>query len=124
MASLVLVRSRARLRELATRVALGASRWRIAPRQLVTEHLLLTMVSAAGGLSIGGGALRVLRSLNLEQLPGGSEIAMDAAMVAYTLSVAAAIGIVLGAIPGLGAYRPISRRCCAPRGGRGPADAP
>ena len=101
VASLVLVRSRARLRELATRVALGASRWRIV-RQLVTEHLVLTMVSAAGGLLIGAAALRVLRSLNLEELPGGSAITMDAAMVAYTLSVAAAVGVVLGAIPSIG----------------------
>ena len=61
VASLVLVRSRARLRELATRIALGAGRWRIV-RQLVTEHLVLTMVSAAGGLLIGAAALRVLRS--------------------------------------------------------------
>jgi putative ABC transport system permease protein len=101
VASLVLVRSRARLRELATRVALGAGRWRIV-RQLVIEHLLLTLVPALGGLLIGAGALRLLRGMNLEQLPGGVEIPMDAMAVAYTLSVAAVIGIVLGAIPSLG----------------------
>src|SRR6185295_2047924 len=77
VASLVLVRSRARLRELATRIALGAGRWRIV-RQLVTEHVLLTMVSAAGGLLIGYAALRLLGTLNLEQLPGGAQIEMDA----------------------------------------------
>jgi predicted permease len=101
VASLVLVRSRARLRELATRIALGAGRWRIV-RQLVTEHVLLTMVSAIGGLVIGYAALRLLGSMNLEQLPGGTEITIDAVIVAYTLSVAAAIGIVLGAIPIIG----------------------
>jgi hypothetical protein len=40
--------------------------------------------------------------MNLEQLPGGAQIAMDAVTVAYTLSVAADIGIVLGAIPIIG----------------------
>jgi predicted permease len=101
VASLVLVRSRARLRELATRVALGAGRWRIV-RQLVIEHLVLTLASAVGGLLIGASALRLLRGMNLEQLPGGVEIPMDATAVAYTLSVAAGMGIVLGAIPSLG----------------------
>jgi len=101
VASLVLVRSRARLRELATRIALGAGRRRIV-RQLVTEHVLLTMVSACGGLLIGYAALRWLGTLNLEQLPGGTQIEMDAVTVTYTLSVAAAIGIVLGAIPIIG----------------------
>src|SRR5262249_56822481 len=49
VANLVLVRSRARLKELATRLALGAGRSRLG-RQLVTESVLLTMVAAAAGL--------------------------------------------------------------------------
>ena len=101
VASLVLVRSRARLRELATRIALGAGRWRIV-RQLVAEHVLLTMVSALGGLLVGYAALRLLGTVNLEHLPGGTQIAIDAVIVTYTLSAAAAIGIVLGAIPIVG----------------------
>src|SRR5262249_35111086 len=66
VASLVLIRSRVRLKEVATRVALGASRWRIG-RQLVTEHLLLTMVAAVVGSSVGYGALQLLFALNLER---------------------------------------------------------
>ena len=89
VANLVLVRSRARLKELATRLALGAGRWRIG-RQLVTESVLLTLVSAAIGLLVGYAALQLLGTLNIQELPRGEEIRLDGVVVAYTLGVAAA----------------------------------
>jgi len=98
VANLVLVRSRARLKELATRLALGAGRARVA-RQLVTEGVLLTLVSAALGLLAGYAVLQLLGTLNLRDLPRGFDIRIDAVVVAYTLAVAAAIGFVLGLIP-------------------------
>jgi predicted permease len=98
VANLVLVRSRARLKELATRLALGAGRWRVG-RQLVTESVLLTLVSAAIGLLVGYATLRVLGTLNIQELPRGEEIRLDGVVVAYTLVVAAAIGFILGLIP-------------------------
>src|SRR5438093_1941397 len=98
VANLSLVRSRARLKELATRLALGAGRTRVA-RQLVTESVLLTLASAAAGLLIGYAALRALGTLNLQDLPRGSEIRLDGVVVAFTLVVAAVIGVVLGLIP-------------------------
>jgi predicted permease len=63
VANLVLVRSRARLKELATRLALGAGRTRVT-RQLVTESVVLSMLSALAGLAIGYGSVRLLGSLN------------------------------------------------------------
>jgi predicted permease len=98
VANLVLVRSRARLKELATRLALGAGKWRVA-RQLVTESVILTMVAAAAGLIVGYAALQLLGSLNIQELPRGEEIRLDGVVVAYTLGVAALIGLVLGMIP-------------------------
>src|SRR5262245_4082006 len=70
VASLVLARSRTRVRELATRMALGASRNRVAS-QLVVEHVLLTVVSAAAGLLIGYAALGLLSSMNIDEFPRG-----------------------------------------------------
>ena len=98
VANLVLVRSRSRLRELATRLALGASRFQVA-RQLVTESVVLTMVSAAAGLLVGYAALQLLGTLNIQELPRGREIHLDAVVAAYTVGAAALIGFVLGLIP-------------------------
>ena len=98
VANLVLVRSRARLKELATRLALGAGRARIAS-QLITESVLLTIGSAAVGLAVGYAALRLLGTLSIRDLPRGGEIAIDGVVVAFTLAVAAAIGLLLGLIP-------------------------
>ena len=98
VANLVLVRSRARLKELATRVALGAPRARIA-RQLITEGLVLAFASSAIGLAVGWGALRLLGALNVQELPRGSEIRLDLLTVVATTAAAMVIGVVLGLIP-------------------------
>jgi predicted permease len=98
VANLVLVRSRARLKELAMRLALGAGRWRLA-RQLVTESLLLTLIAAVAGLAVGSFSLRALGTLSMQDLPRGSEITLDGVVVIWTLVMAAGIGIVLGLIP-------------------------
>jgi predicted permease len=98
VANLVLVRSRARIKELATRLALGGSKARVA-RQLVTESVILTMVAAAAGLTIGYSALRILGSLNIQDLPRANEIRLDGIVVGYTLGLSALIGLALGLIP-------------------------
>jgi predicted permease len=101
VANLALVRSRVRMKELATRLALGAGRWRLA-RQLVTESVVLTLVAAAAGLLVGYAALRALGALGIQDLPRGSEIRLDGVVIAATIGIAAAIGVVLGLIPVVG----------------------
>lgn len=96
--NLALVRARVRLRDLATRFALGAGRWRVA-RQLLTESLLLTLVSALAGLLLGWAALRLLGTMNLEQIPRAGEIRLDVVAVAFTIGLAAVLGIAIGAFP-------------------------
>jgi predicted permease len=98
VANLVLVRSRARLRDLATRLALGAGRARLG-RQLVTESALLTLISGVLGLLVGYAALRTLGALNIQDLPRGSEIRLDGIVAVATVAVAAVIGLVIGMIP-------------------------
>jgi predicted permease len=98
VANLVLVRSRVRLKELATRLALGAGMSRVV-RQLAIEHVLLTLGSAAIGIAIGFAALRGMDAINLQDLPRAHEIRLDAVVVAYTAIAAVVIGLVLGLIP-------------------------
>ena len=104
VANLVLVRSRVRLKELATRLALGAGTSRIA-RQLAVEHVLLTLGSAAMGIAIGFAALRGMDAINLQDLPRAHEIRLDGVVVAYTAIAAVAIGLVLGLIPAMASMR-------------------
>src|SRR5262249_5728671 len=97
VAGLVLSRSRARLKEIATRVALGAGRWRVV-RQLIAEHLLLTLASGLLGLGVAYTALRAFGHARIEHLPPGAEIHMDGAVVTYALMIIAVLGVALGAV--------------------------
>ncbi len=98
IANLVLARSTGRVRELATRFALGAG-YRRVMRQLMTESLVLTGCSAALGFLLGFWGLKILDILGIDHMPRGSEIHVDAITVLYTLALALVIGLVIGAIP-------------------------
>src|SRR5439155_20457743 len=97
--NLALVRARSRLKELATRLALGAGRWQVA-RRLVAESVVLTLVAAGAGLVLAAVALRMLGRFNLEDLPFGTEIRLGAVAVLCSLAVSLAIGIAMGLGPG------------------------
>src|SRR5262245_27672651 len=61
VASLILARTAAREHEIGIRLALGASRWRVA-RQLFTENLVLATLGAIGGLVVAWWGVEVLRA--------------------------------------------------------------
>ena len=96
--NLVLVRSTARMKELATRHALGAGFSRLA-RQILTETVLLTLVGGAIGLVLGSWGLSLLAGSGLSALPRGSEIRMDATSFSYTMLLAVAVGLVVALLP-------------------------
>ena len=98
--NLALVRTGGRLKELATRHAIGAARGRIV-RQLLTETILLTVVGGALGLAVGAWSLDALSLIGLDELPRGHEIRMDGVVVAVTLGLALVLGAVIGAVPAL-----------------------
>jgi len=96
--NLVLVRSTARLKELATRHALGAALPRLT-RQLLTETIVLTVAGGVLGLAVGQAMLSGLTRLGLDRLPRSTEIRMDATVVLFTLAVALAVGVLVGLVP-------------------------
>ena len=101
LTNLVLIRSSGRLRELATRHALGAGVGRLT-RQLLTETVLLTAVGGAAGALLGYLGLTMLTGSGLDALPRGSEIRMDGAAVAFTMALALAVGLIVGLVPVIG----------------------
>jgi predicted permease len=117
VANLVLVRARTRSKELATRLALGAERWHVA-RQLVVENLLLTSSAAVLGLFLGGAALRTISALDLQDLPHGSEIALDGAATGYALALSLLVGVLMGLLPAA-SVRPASLSLVLREEGRG-----
>jgi macrolide transport system ATP-binding/permease protein len=103
VANLLLARAAARRQEMAVRLALGASRRRLM-RQLLTESMLLGMVSGAVGLFIGYAGLRLLFS----SLPSAANFAspkFDASVFVFALLVSLATGFLFGIIPSLRASR-------------------
>jgi predicted permease len=98
LTNLMLVRSSARMKELATRTALGAGRGRLA-RQLLTETIMLTVVGGALGLAVAWWALQLLLAGPLADIPRASEIGLDGQVIAFTVALAFLVGLGISLIP-------------------------
>lgn len=96
--NLVIVRSSARQRDLATRHAVGASIGRLAS-QLVTETLILSLVGGLIGLALGRWALALVPALGLDELPRGHEIRMEPATMAIVLGLSLLVGVLVSLVP-------------------------
>jgi predicted permease len=96
LTNLLLIRAGSRVKELAVRQALGASRWHVVSETIV-ETTLLTLAGGVLGLVAGTGGIRLLTALGADRLPLGSQIAFDARLAAVALlgSVAMGLGLAL-----------------------------
>jgi len=97
LVNLLLVRASSRVKELAVRQALGASRGYVVS-EVVVETTLLTLVGGLLGLAIGAGGIRLLGALGADRLPLGGRIAFDARLALVALVAAIILGIVF-AVP-------------------------
>lgn len=94
LVNLLLIRANGRIKELAVRQALGASRRHIVSEAMV-ETTLLTLVGGLLGFAVGAGGVRLLAVLGADQLPLGAHIAFDARVGLVALAGAIVMGIVL-----------------------------
>lgn len=105
VANLLLAHTSGRRLELATRVALGASRGHLV-RQGLTEGLLLSAAGGLAGALLAYWAVPALVSLAPATIPRLNEVSVDGGVLAF----AAAVSIVVGLACGLGSSLSIDRR--------------
>jgi len=98
VANLLLARSAAREREIAIRLALGASRWRIA-RQLLTESTVLAVTGGMSGLLVAFWGVDSIVALAPGNLPRMDQVHLNGRVLLFTLAISLVTGILFGMAP-------------------------
>jgi putative ABC transport system permease protein len=104
IAALLLARNAARTREIAVRVALGATRARLV-RQLLTESLLLSAAGGAAGLLLGVWILHALAQIRPAQMDQLANVTLSPQMFGVAAALAMLTGLLFGIAPALAGTR-------------------
>jgi predicted permease len=106
LASLMLARAEGRRKEIALRLAMGASRGQLV-RQLVTEAMVLSLLAGAVGLAAGLAVSHAISTVRLPtDLPIAFDVAIDVRVFLFTVGISLLAGVAFGLVPALGASRP------------------
>ena len=98
VANLLLARAVARRKEMATRSAIGASRWRVV-RQLLTESIVLALGGGCVGVLFAQWGVELLRWLATSYLNRLSEVQIDAPVLGFVILISLTVGIISGLAP-------------------------
>jgi putative ABC transport system permease protein len=105
VASLYLVRSAERGKELAIRAALGAARRRLVA-QMLGESLVLGIAGGAAGFLLAFVGLRAVIAMGPDTLPRAAELGIDMRVFAFATAVSLLTGLLFGVVPALRFSRP------------------
>jgi putative ABC transport system permease protein len=98
VANLLLARTSARMREISTRLAIGAGRARIFS-QLMTESFVLAAAAALTGVAIAAGAIRIVKHLPSTGIPRPEEITLDWRVLAFAVCLTVVTAMLFGLVP-------------------------
>ncbi len=109
LANLLLARATARRREIAIRLSVGATRWRIV-RQLMTENLVIAILGGVFGSLVSFVMFQAILRFVLLHVPKGApefilNVAPDVRVLGYALAMTAVTGIAFGLIPAMEASK-------------------
>jgi predicted permease len=98
VANLLLARTSARMREISTRLAIGASRARIFS-QMMTESFVLATLAALTGVALAAAGIRIIKHLPATRIPRPEEITLDWRVLAFAVGLTVITAMLFGLVP-------------------------
>lgn len=98
LANLSLARLNLRAKEIATRLALGASQWQVV-KHFLAESLMVALTGGALGVGFAWGILEAIHWMGIEQLPKAMVVQLDRDAVLYSIAISVAVGLAMGLMP-------------------------